>query len=348
MNTSSTGISHHAINRCKLIAEIGVNHCGDIALARRMILAAKECGADAVKFQTFSAKKLATKKALKVPYQLQFGSVDESHFEMLEKLELTYKAHELLYEFCSNANIEFLSTPYDVDSAKFLVSLGCNLIKTASADIVDIPLHEYIASTGLKVFIATGMATLFEIESCLNIYGPKNLQNVTLLHCVSNYPCSDQSLNLRAIETLRNRFNCDVGFSDHSVGNEAALISRALGATVIEKHFTTDKSLPGPDQSASANPDEFGNLVKLVRRGEIMLGGAEKFCQPEELQMSLTSRKSLTLNRSLSAGSVIRREDLTLKRPGTGIYYADIDKVVGAKVNKDLDCDSQPTWEDLF
>lgn len=348
MNTFKTGLFHPTINRCKIIAEIGVNHCGDIALAKKMILAAKESGADAVKFQTFSAKKLATKNALKVPYQLQFSSADETHLEMLEKLELSYKAHEDLYQFCSNANIEFLSTPYDVDSAKFLVSLGCDLIKTASADIVDIPLHEYLASANLKVLIATGMATLFEVESCLNIYGLKNLQNVTLLHCVSNYPCSDYSLNLTAIKTLGNKFNCDVGFSDHSVGNEAALISRALGAKVIEKHFTTNKSLPGPDQKASSNPEEFSELVKLIRRGEIMLGNPEKFCQPEELQMSLTSRKSLTLNRSLSAGSVIRREDLTLKRPGTGIFYSDIDKVVGAKVNKDLDCDSQPTWEDLL
>lgn len=348
MNIFNTGLSHPTINSCKIIAEIGVNHCGDIALAKRMILAAKESGADAVKFQTFSAKKLATKKTLKVPYQLQFSSADESHFEMLEKLELSYKAHEDLYEFCLKANIEFLSTPYDVESAKFLTSLGCNLIKTASADIVDIPLHEYLASTNLKVLIATGMATLFEVELCLNIYGMKNLQYITLLHCVSNYPCSDHSLNLNAIKTLRNKFNCDVGFSDHSAGNEAALISRALGATVIEKHFTTNKSLPGPDQRASSNPVEFSELVKLIRRGEVMLGNADKLCQPEELQMSLTSRKSLTLNKSLSAGSIIRREDLILKRPGTGIYYAYIDKVVGAKINKDLDCDSQPTWEDLF
>jgi N,N'-diacetyllegionaminate synthase len=333
--------------RTYLIAEIGVNHNGDMDLARKMVLAAKDAGADAVKFQTFTAATLATSGTPKVRYQEGTTSTKESHFEMLKKLELGKPEHHDLFEFCASEKIDFLSTPYDIDSAKFLSQLGVKMFKTASADIVDLPLQQYLASTGKPVIVATGMCGLGEVEQVVNIFEQSNNPHLVLLHCVSNYPCSDGSLNLRAMNTLAQAFNLPIGFSDHSVGMLAAVISVSMGAKVIEKHFTLDKSLPGPDHKASSTPQEFAELAQNVRRAEQMLGNPRKVCQEEERQMAVVSRKSLTLARDMRAGETISVDDLQLLRPGTGIPAGFISRVEGMRVKTNLDAQHQLRWNDL-
>jgi N-acetylneuraminate synthase len=335
------------LRQAYLIAEIGVNHNGDVQLAKKMIDAAKFVGADAVKFQTFSASSLVGNGTPKVAYQEITTSPDETHYEMIHRLELSYEAHRELKLYCDNSEIEFLSTPYDIESARFLNELGVRFFKTASADLVDLPLQKYIASTGKPAIIATGMATLGEIERVVNLYENLGHQNIILLHCVSNYPCSDASLNMRAMKTLGKAFGLPIGYSDHSVGSLAATISVAMGAKVIEKHFTLDKNMPGPDHRASSTPEEFLELVKEVRRSEKMLGSPRKLCQDEEKQMASVSRKSIVLARNMSAGEVISVNDLALKRPGTGIDSSNLHKIVGKKIRMDGNQGSQLTWSDV-
>ena len=335
-------------NKIFLIAEIGVNHNGDMQLARRMIAAAKSSGADAVKFQTFTAEALVSQGTPKVRYQESTTSPSESHYEMIEKLELKRKDHFLLKSYCDKVGIEFLSTPYDVNSAKFLhEELDVRLFKTASADIVDLPLHQYIASTGKHSLVSVGMATLGEIEDVVDIYRSPGSQNPTLLHCVSNYPCADESLNLNVMMTLKNAFQLQVGYSDHSIGCEAAVLSVALGAKIIEKHFTLDRNLAGPDHMASSTPQEFAELNIAVRRAEKMLGSPVKRCQDEEKQMSSVSRKSITLGCDLRAGDRIDRNNLVLRRPGTGLSAKELEKVIGMKVKSDLSAGHQLALSDL-
>lgn len=335
------------IQSCYLIAEIGVNHNGDMSLAKQMILEAKESGADAVKFQTFTAEALVTKNTPKVAYQKNTTSPDESHYEMIRRLELGKKDHVMLFDYCQSLGIDFISTPYDIESAIFLNEIGVKLFKTASADLIDLPLQEYLASTGKPVMVATGMANLGEIEQVVNIFDEHNNPNLLLLHCVSNYPCSDIALNLKALHTMLYAFQQPVGYSDHSEGSLAAVLSIALGARVIEKHFTLDRNMAGPDHKASSTPDEFRELAMSVRRAEVMLGKAKKSRQVEEFQMANVSRKSLVVARTIKAGQLIAREDLRLMRPGTGIGASFIATIVGQQANKDLDVFHQIRWSDL-
>lgn len=328
-----------------VIAEIGVNHCGKVSLAKEMIYEAKKAGADAVKFQTFTAEKLANRNTPKAPYQVSTTGKEESHFEMLSSLELTKDAHELVFQYCDEVGIDFISTPYDVESATFLNQLGCKVFKTASADIVDVELHAYLGSLKSSVLISTGMSTLGDIEDCLTFYDGDS--SVTLLHCVSNYPCSDVSLNLNVLKTLAAAFSFPIGFSDHSIGVEASIMSVAMGVSVIEKHFTLDRDLPGPDHKASILPSEFKLLVNAIRRAEVMLGSPRKKIQSEELDMALTSRKSITLNRPMKAGNIIEPEDLILKRPGNGLKPREIKNVLGLRVRKDLSEGHQISHQDL-
>lgn len=330
-----------------LIAEIGVNHNGDLVLAKEMITAAKECGADAVKFQTFSAESLASADTPKVKYQESTTASSETHFQMLKKLELSRDDHYDLNEYCKDSDIKFLSTPYDIDSAEFLNSLNIEMFKTASADVVDIPLQKFLASTGKPVIVATGMASLGEIEYITNIFQDASNENLVLLHCVSNYPCSDASINLKAMNTLQSAFQLPVGFSDHSEGSLAASLSVAFGAKVIEKHFTLDKTMEGPDHRASSSPNEFSDLAKNVRRAEITLGSAQKHCQEEERQMASVSRKSIVLSRDCSTGTIIKAEHLTLRRPGTGILSHHLSGFVGGVLKSDLPAGSMLKWTDL-
>jgi N-acetylneuraminate synthase/N,N'-diacetyllegionaminate synthase len=255
---------------------------------------------------------------------------------MIERLELSRIAHIELFNYCKDLKIEFLSTPYDIDSAKFLQELGVNYFKTASADIVDLPLHEFIASTKIPTIIATGMATLGEVERVVKIYNDAKSFNVALLHCVSNYPCSHQSINMRSMCTLGAAFDLPVGYSDHSEGYIASVLSIALNAKIIEKHFTSDKTLLGPDQAASSSPDEFTELVEKVRLAEIILGSRKKIPQEEEMGMANVSRKSICLSRSMEAGEIITLSDVSLIRPGTGMQASLMPYILGRKLRKKL------------
>ena len=314
-------------------------------LAKEMIDAAKEAGADAVKFQTFKAETLVSKGTPKVKYQESTTSPQESHFEMIKSLELSYENHFVLKDFCKKKDIKFLSTPYDVESARFLhEDLDVEMFKTASADLVDLSLHDYIVSTDKPSIISVGMASLDEIEETLNIYKLYNHPDVILLHCVSNYPCTYESLNLRVLETLKQAFDLPVGYSDHSIGVKAAVLSIGLGAKIIEKHFTIDKNLPGPDHLASSTPDEFKLLVDSVRKAETILGSSIKTCQDEERQMAEVSRKSIVLKNDLFKGAILKKEDFVFLRPGTGIYPIFLNKILGKRIKKDLVKGTQLSW----
>lgn len=335
------------LKKCYLIAEIGVNHNGNMSLAKEMINAAIASGADAVKFQTFKAETLVTKGTPKVRYQEATTIPDETHYQMIEKLELKEEQHVLLKDYCDENSIDFISTPYDPASVDFLESLGVQQYKIASADLVDLELLKRVATTKKPVLLSVGMARLGEIEDALQVFSDYERGNLLLLHCVSNYPCSDESLNLRVMKTLETAFNYPIGYSDHSVGSQASILSLALGAKVIEKHFTLDKTLPGPDQKSSSTPDEFKKLSKAVRRAELMLGSGIKSCQPEEMQMSSVSRKSITLARDMNAGDVITHHDLIMMRPGTGLPAKVLQDVIGLKLRKGLSKHSLVRWTDL-
>jgi len=256
---------------------------------------------------------------------------------MIKKLELTHENHKILAKHCQNLKIDFISTPYDIDSARFLhEELDVHLFKTASADLVDLTLHKWIAKTGKPCIMSVGMATLGEIEETVNIYKELNNNNIILLHCVSNYPCSDESINLKVLGTLKHAFQCPVGYSDHSIGYEAAVLSLAYNACIIEKHFTLDKNLPGPDHKASSTPDEFKQLAIAIRRSEKMIGNPIKQCQQEEIQMSHVSRKSIMSSRGIKAGEVFEYSNLTLKRPGTGLSSKYLNHFIGKKATIDL------------
>jgi N-acetylneuraminate synthase/N,N'-diacetyllegionaminate synthase len=314
-------------------------------LAKEMIDAAEEAGADAVKFQTFKAESLVSNGTPKVKYQESTTSPTQSHYKMIKSLELSYDNHFLLKDFCINKNIKFLSTPYDIESARFLnEDLDVEMFKTASADLVDYPLHEYIAESGKPSIVSVGMASLQEIEETLNIYKSQHHHDVILLHCVSNYPCTYESLNLLVLDTLREAFKLPVGYSDHSIGTEAAFLSIGLGARVIEKHFTLDKSFSGPDHLASSTPDEFRVLVDSVRKAEKILGSSIKTCQDEERQMAEVSRKSIVLKNDLFQGDILKKEDFVFLRPGTGIYPIFLNKILGKRLKNDLVKGTQLSW----
>ena len=330
------------------IAEIGVNHNGSVDLAKTLIEEAAKAGADAVKFQSFSADKLASTSTPKVSYQLETTGAEQSHHKMLKELELSNEQFVDIYNFCAKCNIEFISTPYDCESASFLVeTLGCSKVKTASADIVDRRLHTFLAKSKSDIIISTGMSSLGEIEDCLSIYGEGYVKRVSLLHCVSAYPASDEGLNLSVISRLSDMFECRVGYSDHSIDNVSAYIATSLGSSIFEKHFTLDKEMNGPDHRASSTPREFQSLVDGCKRIQRILGKPVKKCQEEERQMKDVSRKSLHLLSSKELGEEIKEEDLCLMRPGCGINPMDEKKVIGRKLALSKARASILNWEDL-
>ena len=323
------------LSKVYIIAEIGVNHNGDMDLAKKMIDQAIIAGASAVKFQTYSTERLVSNGTPKVAYQQNTTKKNESHFEMLKKLELSKENHYLLHSYAQEKNIDFISTPYDSESAKFLDKLGVNTFKTASADIVDIPLHEFLSKTKKNVIISTGMATEKEVTDIMHIYND-NINKPYLLHCISNYPCADENINLNLINLLKSINGDRVGFSDHSIGNYASMGAIVMGAKIIEKHFTLDKNLDGPDHKASSTPDEFKSLVKDIRKMEKLMGSQSKIVYDEEKQMREVSRKSIFLKNDVKIDTMIKLEDLTLKRPGTGLYSENLIKIVGKKAKINL------------
>jgi len=314
-----------------IIAEIGVNHNNNFNYAKRLILEAKKSGADAVKFQTFKASTLANLFTKKVKYQKKYSRDQETHYEMLEKLELSAENHLKLNRYAKEIKIDFLSTPYDVESAKFLKEkLRLNIFKIASADIIDYQLHEYLSRNASQVIISTGMSNLKEINMALKMYSKKT--SIIIMHCVSNYPCSYASINLNALNTLK-EFGHMLGYSDHSIGSNSACLAVAMGVKVLEKHFTLNTKMKGPDHKASLDPIDFKNFVKEIRLTELILGHFKKELQKEELQMYRISRKSIYFSENLAKNTKIAYNNLIALRPNKidGLSPMMIPKIVGKK-----------------
>lgn len=314
---------------CYVIAEAGVNHNGDLALARHLVDVAVEAGADAVKFQTFQAELLASAAAPKANYQKVTTTSAESQLDMLRRLELSRAAHEALLPYCQERGILFLSTPFEEVSADYLESLGVAAYKLPSGEITNLPFLTHVARKGRPLIVSTGMSTLGEVEAALQTIAAASHPPVALLHCVSNYPADPAQTNLRAMLTMQAAFGVPVGYSDHTPGIEVALAAVALGACIIEKHFTLDKNLPGPDHQASSEPEELKALLRGIRKVESSLGDGRKVPALCEANTAAVGRKSLIAACDLPAGTVLSERAVTIKRPGNGLPPAARPYVVG-------------------
>jgi len=320
---------------CFIVAEAGVNHNGELAMARQLIDVAVQTGADAIKFQTFKAERVVTPGAPKADYQLQTTDTDQSQYEMLRRLELSIEAHRELMDYCRLKRILFMSTPFDDESADFLAELGVALFKIPSGEITNLPFLARVARYDKPMIVSTGMANLGEVEAAVRTIAETGNQNLILLHCVSNYPANPADTNLRAMKTMSIAFDLPVGYSDHTPGIVVALAAVTLGACVIEKHFTLDRSLPGPDHQASSEPDELLELVQGIRTVEGALGHGRKEPAASEANTAAVARKSLVAARDIPAGTILTDELIAIKRPGTGLPPAMRTYLVGrsARVN---------------
>ena len=325
-------------SRTLIIAEAGVNHNGDLELAKKLIDAAAEAGADLVKFQTFTADRLVTSTAKKAAYQTQTTDSKESQYEMLRSLELTEDIHHKLIAHCTARNIGFFSTGFDIKSVDLLLSLGQDHFKIPSGEITNLPYLRHIGQLGRPVILSTGMATMDEIGSAIRILEnsgtPKT--TITVLHCTTEYPTPMPEVNLRAMISIRDKFEVRVGYSDHTLGIEVAIAAVAMGATVIEKHFTLDRNLPGPDHKASLEPSELKSMVTAIRNIEVALGDGIKRPTPSEAKNIPIVRKSIVASKSIQLGEVFTTKNLTTKRPGTGISPMRFDEVLGKKARRNL------------
>lgn len=330
-----------------IVAEAGVNHNGDLELARRLVDAAAAASADAVKFQTFRTETLVSRAAPKAAYQRETTGAGEGQGDMLRRLELGAEEHGLLVQHCAKRGILFFSAPFDEGSADLLETLGVALFKIPSGEITNLPLLRHVAAKRRPIILSTGMSTLEEVERAVVAIREAGNPGLGLLHCLSAYPAPVAEVNLRAMDTLRERFGCPVGFSDHTLGIEIALAAAARGATIIEKHLTLDKSLPGPDHRASLDPGEFAGLVRCVRSVEAALGDGRKRPMPSEVETAAVARKSLVATRAIKAGEVLTREAVAIKRPGTGISPAELERALGRRVRRALAPDDVIGWEAL-
>jgi N,N'-diacetyllegionaminate synthase len=328
-------------HRTLIIAEAGVNHNGDIELAKRLIDAAADAGADLVKFQTFNAHRLATLTAPKAEYQTRTTDEAQSQFVMLRQLELSAEMHETLIAYCRSRNIGFFSTGFDIESLDYLASLGAERFKIPSGEITNLPYLRHVGGFGKPVILSTGMATLGEIEAALEVLEAAGTprRQITVLHCNTEYPTPVQDVNLRAMCSIRDAFGVAVGYSDHTAGIEVPIAAVALGATVIEKHLTLDRNLPGPDHKASLEPDEFAAIVRAIRNIEQAMGDGIKRPSPSEAKNKPIARKSLVAAKLICAGEQFTAENVTAKRPGTGISPMHWDEVIGRVAGRDFAAD---------
>lgn len=317
---------------CFVIAEAGVNHNGDVNVALELVRAASRAKADAIKFQTFSAERLATRSAPKAAYQARTGGA-ETQREMLKRLELSIDDHRQLMRACEREGILFLSSAFDEQSADMLEELGIAALKVPSGEITNLPFLRHLARKGRCLIVSTGMSTLDDVRAAMGAIRETADVPVVLLHCVSLYPAPAAGVNLRAMETMRTEFQVPVGFSDHTDGASIALASVALGADALEKHLTLDRDLPGPDHAASLEPADFEALVESVRAVETALGDGVKRPLPEEAETAAVARKSVVAAVDIPRGAEIKREMLTVMRPGTGLPPSRLDWVVGRKAH---------------
>ncbi|MBO4845841.1 MAG: N-acetylneuraminate synthase [Lachnospiraceae bacterium] len=318
-----------------IIAEAGVNHNGSLEMAKKLVDTAKECGADIVKFQTAKLDSLVSKSADMAEYQKKNTGVEESQKDMLRKLLLDYDEFVLLADYCKEVGITFLSTPFDIDSIHFLNDMQ-DIWKVPSGEITNYPYLVEIGKTGKKVILSTGMAVMDEIEEAIKVLKDNGTEDITVLHCTTEYPAPIKDVNLNVIKTFKEAFGCPVGYSDHTQGIEVSLAAVAMGATVIEKHFTLDKNLPGPDHKASLEPAELKALVEGVRKIELALGSDEKIPSDMEIKNRDVARKSIVAKTAIKAGDILTKENITTKRPGTGICPMRWNEILGTKAVADF------------
>ncbi len=320
-----------------IIAEAGVNHNGSVKLAKKLVDVASEAGVDAVKFQTFKTENLVSKNAQKAAYQKETTDKTESQFDMIKKLELDIDTHHELIAYCKTKNIMFLSTPFDHDSIDMLNDLGLHIFKIPSGEITNLPYLRHIGSLNKEVILSTGMADIGEIEDALDVVIEAGTakKNITVLHANTMYPTPMQDVNLHAMVTIGNTFDIAYGYSDHTLGIEVDVAAVAMGASVIEKHFTLDKTMEGPDHKASLEPDELIAMVKAIRNIELALGSSVKKPSPSEKPNMVIARKSIVANRSIKQGELLSEENLAIKRPGSGINPMRWNEVVGTSASKD-------------
>lgn len=343
------------MNPCFVIAEAGVNHNGSVDNALRLVDAAADAGADAVKFQTFSAERLVTPTAETAGYQKERTGTNDQ-WSMLRALELSSEAHRRLADRCGDRGIEFLSTPFDEAAADFLISLGCRRLKIPSGEITNLPFLRFLAAKGLPLLLSTGMSDLSEVRAAVEVIAAARLSSgdtappaawLTLLHCTSSYPTPLADVNLRAMGTLADAFGLPIGYSDHTLGVSVAPLARALGAGVIEKHFTLDRAQRGPDHAASLEPHELKTLVRLIREVDVVLGSSEKKPSPAEMEMRRVARRSLVLAVDVPAGVPLARSQVAVRRPGTGLPPADLEGTLGRRLRRAGRAGDVLTAEDL-
>lgn len=334
------------LSNCFIIAEAGVNHNGNMNTAKKLIDTACEAGADAVKFQTFRAENLVVKNAPKAEYQKKTTG-SGSQFEMLKKLELSFEDHINLKEYCDRRKIVFLSTPFDFESVNLLEKVGVEYYKISSGDLTNIPLLEYIAKLQKPMIVSTGMANLGEVEMAVKAVNKYMDKNIYLLHCTSNYPASYEDVNLNAMITLKNAFKLPIGYSDHTIGIEIPVAAAAMGAKIIEKHFTLDRGMEGPDHRASLEPGELKRMVRSIRNIEEAFGDGIKMCNASEENTKRVARKSIVAKTNLKKGQKLSFDNIDFKRPEMGMkpVYASI--IVGKKLTRDLDKDELITFDSI-
>jgi N,N'-diacetyllegionaminate synthase len=320
-----------------IIAEAGVNHNGSLELAKRLIDVASKAGADAVKFQTFKADKLVSKTAQKADYQKQRTDVSESQYDMIKKLELSAEMHHELIAYCESKKILFLSTPFDHESIDLLNRMGMKIFKIPSGEITNLPYLRHIGSLGKEVILSTGMADLGEIEDALDILIAAGTakENITVLHATTEYPCPIEDVNLKSMLTIKNAFNVKIGYSDHTNGIEIPIAAAAMGAAVVEKHFTLDKMMDGPDHKASLEPQELNLMVSAIRNIEKALGTGIKKASYSEIKNIVIARKSIVASKPIRQGELLSEENITVKRPGNGINPMLWDDIIGTIATKD-------------
>lgn len=330
-----------------MIAEAGINHNGNLDTAMELIDVASEAGADAVKFQTFVPEKLAVTNAPMANYQRHNLKNEQTQLEMLTDFQLKFEHHSKLLERCRERQIEFLSTPFEEESADFLYKLGLTAFKIPSGEITNLPFLKHLGKMGKPLILSTGMSNLADVETAISTLEESGATEITILHCVSQYPAPIEETNLRAIKTLRQAFNYPVGFSDHSSGIEIALAAVSLGARVVEKHFTLSRNMSGPDHKASLEPKELVQLVSYVRNIEKALGDGKKRQMPCEINTAKVARKSIFSKHEIAAGQEISMDNIVIKRPGTGIAPIHIDLVLGKKAKCNLAKDTQIQFNDI-
>lgn len=332
-----------------IIAEAGVNHNGSLEVAKKMVQVAKSAGADAVKFQTFITEKSISRQADKATYQKMNSPINESQFEMVKKLEINREAHVELIGLCKQIDIQFLSTPFDMESVEMLANLGMELFKIPSGEITNLLHLRKIASLKKKVILSTGMATLGEIEKALSVLtdGGVGREMITVLHCNTEYPTEFRDVNLRAMNTIRDAFKVNVGYSDHTLGIEVPIAAVALGASVIEKHFTLDRNMEGPDHKASLEPNELTQMIRSIRNIELAMGDGLKIPSKSEGKNINIARKSLHTLKVIEKGEMLTLENIISKRPGDGISPMEIDRLLGKRATHDLPEDYKLTYTDI-